>query len=100
MDTLILNRNAEKAGQLLRVLANPSRLMILCHLGDGELAVQEIQARLGIGQSALSQHLAVLRRERLVTTRRQGQSIYYALDNDDAQAVLDALCAVFCDKPG
>lgn len=71
-----LEKNAHKACDLLAGMANTSRLMILCQLADGEKSVSHLQPLIGLSQSALSQHLAVLRRKRLVRTRRAGQWIY------------------------
>jgi len=77
-------------------MANTSRLMILCQLADGEKSVGDLQPVIGLSQSALSQHLGVLRRKRLVRTRRAGQSIYYSLASPDAAAVMSTLYAQFC----
>ena len=68
-----LQENAQKATNLLKVMANEWRLLILCYLALEELSVSDLETRLGLSQSALSQHLAVLRRERLVKTRRSAQ---------------------------
>ncbi|MEE9319616.1 MAG: metalloregulator ArsR/SmtB family transcription factor [Granulosicoccus sp.] len=100
MEMVELQENANKAGQLLSVMSNPSRLLVLCYLcGDGEKSVQQMQMQLGIGQSALSQHLAILRREKLVNTRRQAQTIYYSLASEDAKAIMSTLCNIYGDKP-
>jgi len=68
-----------RASRLLRAMANERRLLILCHLLDGEKSVGELQKLIAISQSALSQHLARLRAEELVTTRREAQNIYYSV---------------------
>ena len=91
MDARKMERNARRASALLRALGNERRLMILCHLASGERSVGELQRLIGLSQSALSQHLARLRRERLVRTRRESQTIYYALDGGEAAAVIGAL---------
>ncbi|MGE3839805.1 MAG: ArsR/SmtB family transcription factor, partial [Hyphomonadaceae bacterium] len=70
---------AEEASQILKALASPRRLMIACRLSSGEATVGALAAGLGVRESVVSQHLAVLRRERLVSARRDGQSIHYAL---------------------
>ena len=73
--------------------------MILCQLGDGELAVGQIQTRLGLSQSALSQHLAVLRDQGVVATRRDGQTIFYRIADPAAVKVVATLAEIFC-PPG
>jgi len=90
---------AEKAGEaaaLLKALANEARLMVLCALVAGEHSVGELQEACGLSQSALSQHLARLREEGLVATRRSAQSIYYRLDDPMAASLLAALAALYC----
>lgn len=91
-------RHAEKAADLLKALAHPARLLVLCRLVEGEAAVGELQPLVGLSQSALSQHLATLREMELVTTRRESQTIYYALAQGPAIGVLDALYAAYCGK--
>ena len=76
-------------------LSNERRLMILCRLGQGELPVGALQARLGLSQSALSQHLARLRAEGLVRTRREGQSIYYRIDEPAAVRLVATLADLY-----
>ena len=87
---------AEQACKLMKVLSNPDRLMILCQLSKGELCVGEIEAQLGIVQPTLSQQLTVLRDEELVTTRRDGKSIYYQIASPQALAVMNVLFEQFC----
>lgn len=84
------------AADLLRALANERRLMILCQLGAGELSVGALQERLGLSQSALSQHLAILRDEGVVTTRRQSQTIFYRIANPAAVQLIATLAAIYC----
>ena len=88
--------SASKAAKLLRALSNERRLMILCQLGDGELAVGQIQARVALSQSALSQHLAVLREQGVVATRRDGQTIFYRIADPAAVKVVATLAEIFC----
>ena len=88
--------SAAAAATLLRALANERRLLVLCQLGDGELSVSALQARLGLSQSALSQHLAVLREEGIVATRRDGQTIRYRIADPAAVAVIATLASIFC----
>jgi len=89
-------RHAEDAAQFLKLMANPHRLMVLCHLLDNELSVSEINAHLPLSQSALSQHLAVLRNSGLVKTRREQQTIYYRLADHTVYAIIDTLYDQFC----
>ena len=93
-----LERNAHKACDLLGAMANTSRLMILCQLADGEKSVSDLQPMIGLSQSALSQHLAVLRRKRMVRTRRAGQSIYYSLTSGEAASIMHTLHQQFCGR--
>ncbi len=88
--------SAGKAAGLLRALANERRLMILCQLADGELSVGELLPRVGLSQSALSQHLAVLREEAIVATRREGQVIRYRIADPAAMRVVETLAEIFC----
>jgi len=91
-----LEKNAARACNLLGAMANPSRLLILCQLAEGEKAVGELQPLIGLSQSALSQHLAVLREKHLVRTRRAGQQIYYSLASREATALMHTLHEEFC----
>jgi ArsR family transcriptional regulator, virulence genes transcriptional regulator len=91
-----LRNNASKASDLLRVMANPSRLLILCYLLEGEKTVQQLQHHVGLSQSALSQQLAILRAENLVETRRVAQSIYYSLASPEVEALLGKLYEIYC----
>jgi DNA-binding transcriptional ArsR family regulator len=91
-----LEKNADRACDLLSAMANTSRLMILCQLADSEKSVSDLQPLIGLSQSALSQHLAVLRRKHLVRTRRAGQSIYYSLASGEAASIMETLHAQFC----
>lgn len=89
-------RHADQAAALLKALAHPARLLVLCRLVEGESRVGELQPLTGLSMSALSQHLAVLREMELVTTRRESQTIHYALAPGPALGVLDALHAAYC----
>jgi DNA-binding transcriptional ArsR family regulator len=93
-----LEMNAHKACDLLGAMANTSRLMILCQLADGEKSVGDLQPLIGLSQSALSQHLAVLRRRHVVRTRRSGQSIYYSLASGEAASIMHTLHEQFCQR--
>ena len=91
-----LTSRAAQAEEFLKALANRHRLMILCELHRGEQPVGALQAAVGLSQSALSQHLARLREDNLVATRREGQSIYYALASREAEAVIALMYDLFC----
>ncbi len=88
--------SASAAAKLLRALGNERRLMILCQLADGERPVGELQPLVGLSQSALSQHLAVLREEGVVATRRDGQTIWYRIADPAAVKVVATLAEIFC----
>ena len=90
---------AGAAADLLRTLANPHRLMIVCRLVEGEHSVGELAAALDLRCSTVSQHLAVLRRERLVRARRDAQTIWYSLASKPARAVLETLFRLYCAPP-
>ncbi len=101
MDPTQMQENAEKACTLLKSMANETRLMILCQLAGGESSVGDLLEVIPLSQSALSQHLAILRRERLVATRREAQSIVYSLASDEVRAVIGTLYVLYCEKkPG
>lgn len=87
---------AEGAARLLEALANPRRLMILCELAEGERSVGELLPVVGLQQAALSQHLARLRKDGLVRTRRASQKIFYSLASPAAVAVINTLASIFC----
>jgi len=91
-----LRTNAKQATTLLKALANESRLLILCYLDDRELSVSELNTCLDLSQSALSQHLAVLRRDQLVKTRRESQTIYYSLNGEEAKQIIHTLHNMYC----
>ena len=91
-----VEESAAAAARLLRSLANERRLMILCQLSAGERSVGELLPLIGLSQSALSQHLAVLRVDGLVATRREGQSIRYRIADPAAAQVMETLAAIYC----
>lgn len=88
--------SAAEAAKLLRALGNERRLMILCQLADGERSVGELLPRVGLSQSALSQHLAVLREEGVVATRREAQTVRYRIDDPAALKMVATLAEIFC----
>jgi len=93
-----LQARALRAAGLLKAMSNPVRLVVLCQLAEGEKSVGELEGIADVSQSALSQHLAILRQRGLVSARRSGQSIVYALDGAEAPALLAALYEVYCSK--
>ncbi len=87
---------AAKAANLLRLLSNEKRLMIMCRLATGERSVQNLAVEIDLSQSALSQHLARLRQDGLVQTRRESQSIYYSIRDPAAVEVIKTLVSIYC----
>lgn len=90
---------AGEASELLKALSHPSRLITLCLLAERERSVGELAALLGARDSTISQHLALLRRDGLVRSRRDGQTIWYAIASEPAQRVLETLASIFCAVP-
>ncbi|MGY0627404.1 MAG: ArsR/SmtB family transcription factor [Paraglaciecola chathamensis] len=88
--------NAQEAATLLKAMANQHRLLLLCLLSRGEMSVSELNEQVTIAQSSLSQHLAGLRRENLVVTRREAQTIYYSLASKEVKAIIDTLYTLYC----
>ena len=93
-----LHDSAGEACDLLKAIANESRLLVLCKLVDGEMTVSELQEAVGLNQSAMSQHLALLRQNRLVARTRKGQFIYYRIVSEDALAIMKTLHSRFCGR--
>lgn len=91
-----LHQSAAKASQLLKALAHPDRLQLLCQLSQGEYCVGDLEQRVGITQPSLSQQLGILRQEELVTARRDGKRIYYRIASNEALAVLQTLFQLYC----
>jgi ArsR family transcriptional regulator, virulence genes transcriptional regulator len=96
MDLKDMEAKANEAATLLAAMANPTRLLILCTLVNGEKPVHELVAQSGISQSAVSQHLTKMRNLKLVTTRRDAQSIYYRLASEVVRRVLEVLYEMYC----
>ncbi len=96
MNLETLSSRAETAENFLKALANRYRLMILCELLKGERSVGILQEAVGLSQSALSQHLARLREDNLVSTRRESQTIYYSLASKEAERMIALLYELFC----
>jgi ArsR family transcriptional regulator, virulence genes transcriptional regulator len=90
-------RKAAEAAALLKLLANENRLLILCRLVmEGELSVGDLVEEIGLSQSALSQHLAKMREEGLLATRREAQTVYYRIADPNAARVLSLLKNIYC----
>ncbi len=87
---------ALEASGFLKQLANEQRLMILCHLADGEKSVSELQSLVGLEQSSISQHLARLRKQGIIKARRNSQSKYYSIANENALQVIELLHEIYC----
>jgi DNA-binding transcriptional ArsR family regulator len=98
LDFIALRQAADAATGFLRTLSNPDRLMLLCQLSAGESCVSDLENETGIPQPTLSQQLAVLRREDLVLTRREGKQIYYRIADPRVLTMLDQLQQLFCPK--
>lgn len=98
MDLKTLQQQLDKASALLKALANEKRLMIVCTLSQGEKNVGELEEVVGLSQSALSQHLARLRRDGIVDTRREAQTIYYSIKDKSVTALLHCLCGLYDGK--
>ncbi|BDC44702.1 ArsR/SmtB family transcription factor [Paraburkholderia terrae] len=99
IDLGTMQAGAADACALLKVLANPDRLLLMCQLSHGELSVGELEEQLGIRQPTLSQQLGVLRENDLVATRREGKNIFYSVASPQALAVMAVLYEQFCPKP-
>lgn len=96
LDLQKMQQSARKASEFLKVLGNENRLMILCQLAGGEKSVGELVTLIGIAQSPLSQHLARLRRDGLVSTRREAQTIFYSLASREASQLITLMYEMFC----
>jgi len=96
LDLSAMHASATEACKLLKALANPDRLLLLCQMTQGELCVRELEQLLNIKQPTLSQQLTVLREEQLVHTRRVGKQIFYSIASKQAMAVMQVLYEQFC----
>jgi len=99
IDATSLKASADDACGLLKALANPHRLMIVCALLDGEQSVGALAHKLGVRESLASQHLGLLRRDGVVAARRDAQTIYYGLRSGRARALVETLSRLFCSPP-
>jgi DNA-binding transcriptional ArsR family regulator len=96
MDIKHIERKAQEAAAILKALSNSRRILIVCALHEQERSVGELEKIVGLSQSSLSQHLARLRRDGLVLTRREAQTIYYSLNQPRTSGILEYLYAVVC----
>ncbi len=96
IDVVKMRQSMDRATRLLRVLSNPDRLLLMCHLSSKESCVSDLEVATAILQPTLSQQLAVLREEGLVSTRREGKQIFYTLASDDALVLMQTLYSRFC----
>ena len=92
----VMKAAADRASELLKALSNRHRLLIVCQLIDGERSVGELAGFLGLRDSTVSQHLALLRKDGLVSARRDAQTIYYSIASDPARDILTTLYRVYC----
>ena len=95
-----MRRNAGKAAAMLKMLSHEARLAVLCELVDGERSAGALVDASGLSQSALSQHLAKLREEGLVATRRDGQTVYYRLTDGKTARIIEVLHEIYCGRKG
>ena len=98
-DAATMKDSAEDACALLKALANPHRLMIVCTLVEGEQSVGALAQVLGVRETVASQHLGLLRRDGVVAARRDGQTIYYGLSSGAARVLVETLSRLFCALP-
>jgi DNA-binding transcriptional ArsR family regulator len=96
LDMPAMRLAATRASGLLKALANPDRLLLLCQLSQGAYCVSELETLVGVAQPTLSQQLGVLRQEQLVTAQREGKQIFYRIASKEALAVMQVLYRQFC----
>ena len=96
IDLRVLRESAAEACGLLKVLANPDRLLLLCQMTQGEHSVSDLAAATGVEQPSLSQQLSVLRVNGLVSTRREGKQVFYNISSQNAMQVMDLLYRLYC----
>lgn len=91
-----MQRHADEAVAVLKAMGSPNRLMLLCELLEGERSVNDLASALDVSQSVVSQHLSLLRRDGLVSGRREAQSIYYAINDERVRGLMRRLFELFC----
>ncbi|WP_114764769.1 ArsR/SmtB family transcription factor [Vibrio rhodolitus] len=95
-DITQMQENATQAAELLKVMAHPERLMVICQLTQGEVGVGALQANSTLSQSALSQHLTVLRKHNIIKARKESQQVFYSLSDERVKVMMKSLHCVFC----
>ncbi|MFT4926797.1 MAG: DNA-binding transcriptional ArsR family regulator [Phenylobacterium sp.] len=98
LDIVQMQAQASKAADLLKAMSNEHRLLILCHLGQQEMSVGQLNACINLSQSSLSQHLARLRKDGLVNTRRESQTIYYSIADEVVMKLITLLHEEYCQR--
>ncbi|MDF2366919.1 helix-turn-helix transcriptional regulator [Sneathiella sp.] len=93
-----IKNSAARASTLMKALSNETRLLLLCRMSEGEVSVSELAEMLDMRSSSVSQQLALLRKDGLVKTRRDGQTIFYSLDGDEAKQVISVLYGLYCQE--
>lgn len=99
LNLALMRTAATEASRTLKTLANEDRLLLLCQLSQGEKCVSDLEQQVGISQPTLSQQLGVLRKEGLVSTRREGKHIFYAIADQKVLSLLQVLYALYCPQP-
>ncbi|MEG3753234.1 metalloregulator ArsR/SmtB family transcription factor [Psychromonas arctica] len=92
----MIHENAGEASELLKVMAHKDRMVVLCLLSEGEMGVAELREHTKLSQSAFSQHLSVLRKNKLVSIRKEAQAVFYSLADDRVNIILKAMQQAFC----
>ncbi|GAK83996.1 transcriptional regulator ArsR family [Vibrio ponticus] len=95
-DITQMQENATQAAELLKVMSHPERLMVICQLTQGEVGVGALQANSTLSQSALSQHLTVLRKHNIIKARKESQQVFYSLSDERVKVMMKSLHCVFC----
>jgi DNA-binding transcriptional ArsR family regulator len=93
-----MKQNAQRSANFLKLLSNPTRLLVLCNLIEGECCVGDLENSLDISQSALSQHLSKMRDEGMVKADKRGQHVYYSVSDPNVVEILNVLYDLFCKK--
>jgi len=93
---VMIHENAAEASELLKVMAHKDRMVVLCLLSEGEMGVAELREHTKLSQSAFSQHLTVLRKNELVSIRKEAQAVFYSLADERVNILLKAMQQAFC----
>ena len=97
-DLMAMRANVNEAAEMLKILAHPDRLLVLCQLTQGEVGVAELQQQSSLSQSAFSQHLTVLRKHQLIKARKSAQQVFYSLADPRVEALITSFHSVFCQQ--